>query len=86
MAKQQKFYAVKAGRMTGIFTTWADCKTQVDGFTGAKYKSFSSAVDAANWLTGRSIKNPGLPKPNHRQFGTTGADRIIPVSDQLPWN
>ena len=32
------FYAVKAGRKTGVFTTWEECEIQVKGFSGAEYK------------------------------------------------
>ena len=42
----QKFYVVWVGRKTGIFTDWATCKTQIDKFTGAKYKSFENRAEA----------------------------------------
>ncbi len=45
-----KVYAVKKGRTTGIFGSWEECKAQVDGYTGAQYKSFSSASEAAVFL------------------------------------
>ncbi|MBQ3291468.1 MAG: ribonuclease H family protein [Mogibacterium sp.] len=48
MAK--KVYAVRNGRTTGIFTTWEDCRKQVDGFPGAEYKSFADPADAAAYL------------------------------------
>ena len=35
-----KFYAVKKGRQTGIFLTWAQCQEQVKGYPGAIFKSF----------------------------------------------
>ena len=35
-----KYYAVKNGRQTGIFESWAECEEQVKGFSGAVYKSF----------------------------------------------
>ena len=38
MAK--KYYAVRQGRVPGVYTTWADCEKQVKGFGGAIYKSF----------------------------------------------
>jgi len=44
MAK--KFYVVWQGRETGIFTDWNTCKQQVDGFAGAKYKSFKTQAEA----------------------------------------
>ncbi len=41
-----KFYVVWAGRETGIFTDWATCKKHVDGFVGARYKSFLTREEA----------------------------------------
>lgn len=50
MAKPKKFYAVKAGRKTGIFNTWDECKAQVDGFPSAQYKSFLTLGEAEAYL------------------------------------
>ena len=50
MAKGKKVYAVKKGRTTGLFMTWDDCKTQVDGFAGAEYKSFADPAEAMAYL------------------------------------
>lgn len=41
-----KYYAVKKGRKPGVYRTWADCKKQVDGFSGAIYKSFLTKEEA----------------------------------------
>ena len=49
MAKK-KVYAVKKGRKTGIFTTWAECQKQVSGFPKAEFKSFISKQEADDWL------------------------------------
>lgn len=46
----KKYYAVKAGRKTGVFTTWDQCKAQVDGFPGAAYKSFPAEAEALAYL------------------------------------
>jgi ribonuclease HI len=46
MLKKQKYYVVWAGVKPGIYPTWADAKEQIDGFTGAKYKSFESRDEA----------------------------------------
>ena len=45
MAKQ-KFYVVWEGKEPGVYTTWEACKRVVDGFPGAKYKSFSTLAEA----------------------------------------
>ena len=39
-------YAVANGRKKGIFTNWGDCKKQIDGFKGARFKGFNSREDA----------------------------------------
>ncbi|SHE12540.1 Ribonuclease H [Chlamydia abortus] len=45
MAKQ-KYYVVWVGHKPGIYTSWPECKEQVDGRKDAKYKSFSSKAEA----------------------------------------
>ncbi|MBP0726759.1 ribonuclease H family protein [Bacillus sp. RG28] len=45
-----KYYAVRVGREIGIFKTWEDCKRQIEGYSGATYKSFSGLEEAKNYL------------------------------------
>lgn len=45
-----KYYAVKSGKQTGIFTTWDACKEAVNGVSGAVYKSFTSKKEALDYL------------------------------------
>ena len=42
MAKQPKFYVVWKGLKTGVFDTWDECQAQVAGYSGAKFKAFST--------------------------------------------
>ena len=49
---QKKIYAVRRGRTTGLFLSWADCQQQVNGFPGARFKSFTDATEAWKWLNG----------------------------------
>ena len=44
-----KYYAVKQGRKTGVFTSWEECKQAVEGFSNAIYKSFANYDDAHNF-------------------------------------
>ncbi|MEG1585640.1 MAG: ribonuclease H family protein [Bacteroidales bacterium] len=37
-----KYYVVWEGHAPGIYETWEDCKQQITGYAGAKYKSFTS--------------------------------------------
>ena len=51
-----KFYAVRKGKKTGIFSTWDECKEQVAGFKGAIYKSFKTLEEAEKFLKGNEEK------------------------------
>ena len=46
MSKKKKYYVVWSGRKRGIYSDWDSCKKQIDGFTGAQYKSFESEKEA----------------------------------------
>lgn len=50
MAK--KHYAVHTGRISGIYSSWAECEAQVKGFGGAKYKAFPSLEEAQAFISG----------------------------------
>lgn len=50
MAK--KIYAVLSGRQTGLFTDWDECKRQVTGYKGAKFKGFDTREEALAYLGG----------------------------------
>ena len=53
MAK--KFYAVRKGRKTGVFATWALCQEQIKGFSGAEYKKlFTTKEEAEAFLLRRT--------------------------------
>lgn len=45
-----KFYCVKKGRKTGIFTAWSECKEYTYQFSGAIYKSFTTKEDADKYM------------------------------------
>ena len=43
---KNKFYVVWNGVSPGIYTSWTDCKLQINGFEGAVYKSFDTREEA----------------------------------------
>jgi ribonuclease HI len=61
MPGKPKFYVVWKGRRTGVFSTWAECAAQVQGFTGAQYRSFTSRAAAEQALRGRYAAHVGKP-------------------------
>ena len=67
MSKQKpKYYVVWQGREPGIYLTWDECKAQVHGAEGARYKSFPTMEDAEKAFADgappieRKAKNPEL--------------------------
>lgn len=59
----KKFYAVRKGRKTGIFTTWDECRAQVHGFPCAEYKSFPTMEGAKGFM------ELGMEGENQLPFG-----------------
>lgn len=46
MVKKQKYYVVWKGKNPGIYTSWDECKEQIEGVKDTKYKSFESLGEA----------------------------------------
>jgi ribonuclease HI len=78
---RMKYYAVAAGRTTGIFTSWPETRTQVEGFPGAVYKSFKTREAAESFLAdpvlGTGRKKTGSRR-KIRNSETTGPDNDWP--------
>ena len=47
-----KYYAVRKGRHPGIYTSWDACSAEVNGFSGAEYKSFRTRAEAVAFVHG----------------------------------
>jgi ribonuclease HI len=45
-----KFYAVKKGKVPGIYLTWTECQNQTRGFSGAVFKSFTTLKEAESFV------------------------------------
>ncbi len=62
MARGNKWYVVWAGHETGVYDNWEDCKIAVEGFPGAKYKSYSSREEAIEAYRGDPAEQLALFK------------------------
>jgi len=66
MSAKQKFYVVWQGYKPGIYTSWPACQAQIDGYPGARHKSFETKAAAEAALKqGPSApgKSGGVKKP-----------------------
>jgi len=74
--KKNKFYVVWEGKKRGIYTSWDKCKKQIDGYIGAKYKSFKTKDLAEkafkgnyNDFIGKDIYETTLSKEELKKIG-----------------
>jgi ribonuclease HI len=74
--KSKKVYAVAKGIKPGIYNSWDEAKMQVDGFSGALYKSFTSMTEAEDWMKENSGRNVSSNKER-------SADTHLPKSDEI---
>ena len=86
MAKNS-YYTVWSGRQIGVFNSWDECRLQVEGFPGAKYKGFPTREAAESAFKsepdfGKSETEPikswqslpeGTPKPNTNSIAVDAA-------------
>ena len=49
-SRVRKYYAVRQGFRTGLYTSWVDCEREVKGFPNAEYKSFKLQGEAERYL------------------------------------
>lgn len=61
--KKNKFYVVWLGLNPGIYSSWDDCRMQVNGYQGAKYKGYETEKEAAKaWEAGAETSLMLAPK------------------------
>jgi ribonuclease HI len=57
-----KFYAVRAGKVPGVYSSWPECQAQVTGFSKAVFKSFSTEKEAREYAFPPSEEKKDLPE------------------------
>lgn len=67
-----QYYAVRKGFVPGIYTTWEECKRQVNGFKGQVYKGFNSLSEAESFMTDNHGGDVSPPSVQH-----TSRDNIL---------
>ncbi len=69
----QKFYVVWAGRQTGVFTDWATTLRAVDGYAGARFKSYPTRADAEEAFRSGAA-SVGPKTPSKQKSGTDNSE------------
>ena len=77
---KNKFYTVWSGRQIGVFASWDECRQQVEGFPGAKYKGFLTRESAES-----AFKNePDFGKTAVETFPETSPETSLSNWESLP--
>ncbi|XP_029902797.1 ribonuclease H1 [Myripristis murdjan] len=74
--KGKFFYAVRAGLKPGVYTTWDECKSQVDKFPQAAFKKFASERDA--WAFVRGVDPSAAPPVKNEAADSQPAAALLP--------
>lgn len=74
-----KFYAVKSGRVPGIYTDWPSAQEQITGWQKPKHRSFSTRAEAQRFL------DEDGPRPGESPEATE-VESTISVNQQPPEN
>lgn len=77
----KKYYAVKKGKITGVFDNWADCKKSVDGYPGASYKGFATLEEAKAYMGGIKPESVGGSVKGLRTGSTNSGNTDLPDKD-----
>ena len=59
-------YAVAKGHQTGVFMSWEECRAQVNGYTGAVFKKFTSPDEAQAFIDSHSSNQSSSSKAGKR--------------------
>lgn len=74
------YYAVRVGRIPGIYSTWADCQAQVSGYSGAEFKKFSTREAALEFINTTTSSYYNLPTFAGRPTSTISSNNITTSS------
>ncbi|KAM4633508.1 ribonuclease H1 [Polymixia lowei] len=83
MVKGKFFYAVRKGVKPGVYSTWDECKSQVDKFPCASYKKFAAEKDA--WAFVRGVNQSAPPAVISEATSCETAVSLLPKRGPEPF-
>lgn len=81
---KKKYYAVKHGKVPGVYETWEECKNQVEGVSKAVYKSFPTREEALRFVGAAAegeAGEPGRQSDNKADIPITGPGMAVAYVD-----
>ncbi|KAL3052099.1 hypothetical protein OYC64_004785 [Pagothenia borchgrevinki] len=82
MPKGKFYFAVRKGFKPGVYSTWDECKGQVDKFPAASFKKFASEKDA--WAFFRGVDPSPVPQVKKVSQSLDSALSLLPKRGPEP--
>ena len=81
---KRKLYAVRKGRVPGLYYTWKEAEQQVRGFADAEHKSFSFSKreDAENYVQAAAIRVQKTKRKNEEDGYDVYDDSVVDLTGQ----
>ena len=73
-----KYYVVWEGYAPGIYDSWEECKQQIEGYSGAKYKSFTTKEAAVKAFRDNYDDHIGALKAIAKHINEEGGEGCMP--------
>jgi ribonuclease HI len=81
---KKKFFVVWEGKEPGIYRSWEECKRQIHGFEGARFKGFSTEAEAREAMVSPCWdyigKNAIVKKPSAEEIAKYGVPNFESLS------
>lgn len=81
--KQKAYYAVAKGRNAAIYSDWDSCKEQVNGYSGSRYKKFSSKSEAESFIQREGTSSNAVSQRSSHQFSPS--DSFASSNSSYDW-
>lgn len=79
-SKSNKAYVVFEGRSPGVYLSWTECQSQVNGYKGNVHKSFDSYEEAfaawVNYCNSKSQRSAHLDTPHRHEWEGASGSRL----------
>ena len=69
-------YAVAKGHQTGVYSSWEECRSQVNGYTGAVFRKFATELEAKAFIDQHHDSNHQSSSQGGGEAGATSISAL----------
>ena len=83
VSKKKKYYVVWVGDDPGIYDSWTECQLQINGYPGARYKSFNTMEEAVEAYRGDPAEQLDIMKAILTNANEMPKPKIAGITDYM---